>query len=101
MAYDLPLAQKLRKAGWKVKIRQNERLEPPHVTILFKLRAWRLCLRASRFLDEGDSWNQIKKDVRQAIEAAWDLLREEWDKLYPHNPVLSSIEDDQDGGKEE
>ena len=89
MAYELPLDDEIRKAGWKVKIRDRERLEPPHVTIFFKTNVWRLCLRTKQFLDEGGSWRQIDKKVREAIEADWKTLCQEWDKLYPGNPVPS------------
>ncbi|MBI4580159.1 MAG: hypothetical protein HY718_10685 [Planctomycetes bacterium] len=95
MAYDLPLDEAIRNVGWKVKIRDRERLEPPHATILFKRRAWRLCLRTRQFLDEGDSWKQIPSAVREAIEARWKTLCEQWDAHYPNNPVLSAS-DEQD-----
>jgi len=95
MAYALPLDEGIRKAGWKVKIRDKERLEPPHVTILFKTTAWRLCLRTKEFLDEGGSWKQIDSEVRRAIEAQWKVLCEAWDTLCPRNPV-QSVSDEQD-----
>ena len=45
MPYVLALVQALLQAGWKVKIHDFERLEPPHVTIYCKRRKWRLSLR--------------------------------------------------------
>ena len=36
MPYDFPLSQALRQAGWKVKIHDFERLEPPHITVYRK-----------------------------------------------------------------
>jgi hypothetical protein len=39
MAFSLPLSPPLRAQGWKVKIRDRERSEPPHVTILHRTRA--------------------------------------------------------------
>ncbi len=95
MAYELPLSDEIRKRGWKVKIRDRERLEPPHVTILFKTQAWRLCLRTGQFLDEGDSWRQIDNEVRSAIETNWQVICQEWNRLYPDNPV-QSVNDEQD-----
>ena len=56
MAFSLELPVDLRKAGWKVKIRDRERLEPPHVTIPLKASAWRLDLRTGQFLEPGASW---------------------------------------------
>lgn len=96
MAYELPLNEGIRKAGWNVKIRDRERLEPPHVTILCKRRAWRLCLRTKQFLDEGDSWRQITSEVRQAIEANWQALCQQWDALYPENPVPGESDEQDD-----
>jgi hypothetical protein len=51
MAFLLPLPSALVAQGWKAKIRDRERTEPPHVTVLQKTRAWRFDLRAGRFLD--------------------------------------------------
>ena len=87
MAFSLELADDLRQAGWKVKIRDRERLEPPHVTILFKASAWRLSLRTNQFLERTASWRDVDPRVRTAIEAAWSQLCSEWDSLYPSNPV--------------
>ena len=82
----LPAAQK--KSGWKVKLRERERLEPPHVTILFKTGALRIGLRDKEFLvPPGGSWNAVPPEVRQVIEANWDALAAAWDAMYPENPV--------------
>ncbi len=87
MAFSLELPVDLRKAGWKVKIRDRERLEPPHVTILLKASAWRLDLRTGKFLEPGASWRVVDARVRTAIEDAWSRLCSEWDSMYPNNPV--------------
>lgn len=94
MPYVLQLIQALRQAGWKVKIHDFERLEPPHITIYRKRRKWRLSLRDGNFLDRGDKWSQIDEQVRMAIEAAWDVLSAEWDAIHPDNPVRSQENDD-------
>lgn len=93
MPYALPLRAALRKAGWKVKIHDFERLEPPHVTIYCKRRKWRLGLRDGAFLDRGDKWSQIDEDVRDAILNAWDLLRDEWDEIHASNPIEGKAEE--------
>jgi hypothetical protein len=85
----LRLSKALKSAGWRVKIYDFERLEPPHVTIYHKGRTWRLSLRDGRFLDMGDTWSQIAEDVQVAIESQWERLRAEWDALHPENPVAS------------
>lgn len=96
MPHELNLASGLKKAYWKVKIRDAERLEEPHVTIFRKFRKWRLSLRTGAFLEEGQSWRQIDAGVRTAIEAAWVKLQEEWDARYPHNPISSENDDEDD-----
>ena len=60
MPFVLQLLKVLSQAGWKVKIYDFERLEPPHVTILRKFEeTWRLSLRDGKFMDAGDKWSQI------------------------------------------
>jgi hypothetical protein len=96
MPYVLHLSRALRQAGWKVKIHDFERLEPPHATTYWKRRKWRLSLRDGSFLDRGDKWSQIDEGVKAAIEAAWENLRDEWDALHPDNPVSGDENDDND-----
>ncbi len=96
MPYSLPLSQPLRQAGWKVKIHDLERLEPPHVTIYCKMRKWRLSLRTGTFLDLGDKWSQIEEGVREAIEGGWTILQQEWDRIHPGNPVQGQENGDND-----
>jgi len=87
MPYVLQLTQTSRQAGWKVKIHDSERLEPPHVTIYRKMRKWRLSLRDGTFLETRDSWSKIDGAVRDAIENNWQRLIAEWDAVHPDNPV--------------
>jgi hypothetical protein len=87
MAFSLELPNDLRQTGWKVKIRDKERLEPPHVTILLKSSAWRLNLRTGGFLEPEANWRSVDPRVRGAIEDAWSLLCSKWDAMYPDNPV--------------
>ena len=88
--FSLRLPPGLRLAGWKVKIRDRERLEPPHVMILFRTRAWRLDLRTGRFLDSDASWRDLDPRLRPLIEDRWCRLCDEWDARYPGNPVGDS-----------
>src|SRR5262245_32985964 len=97
MPFVLQLLPALKQAGWKVKIHDSERLEPPHVTVYCKLRKWRLSLRDGTFLDQGAKWSQIHAEVREAIEAEWETLRDAWDRLFPDNPVRSEEEEDNNG----
>ncbi|QDT95280.1 hypothetical protein [Gimesia aquarii] len=89
MPYVLLLLQALKQAGWKVKIHDSERLEPPHVTIYQKRRKWRLALRDGTFLDKGDKWSQIDDAVKDTIQDKdnWKLLKTEWNNIHGDNPV--------------
>ena len=87
MPYVLQLHQALTQAGWRVKIHDSERVEPPHVTIYKKMRRWRLSLRNGTFLEKSDKWSQIDERVRQAIEGNLQRLIAEWDAIHPDNPV--------------
>jgi len=93
MPFELVLARSLKQAGWKVKIREDERLEPPHVTILRKRFAWRLNLRTGEFMDPGCAWSQIDDGIKQRVLESWELLQETWDLMYPGNPVDGGDDD--------
>ncbi|MEX0701922.1 MAG: hypothetical protein WD069_07485 [Planctomycetales bacterium] len=98
MPFDLPLPASWRKAGWKVKIRDKETREPPHVTILRRTRAWRIDLRTGEFMDREPDPAEIPDEIISHIrnEANWALLCNEWDRKYPTNPVHG-----EDGAEEE
>jgi len=94
MPHDVKLPNAEAQAGWKVKIREKERLEPPHVTILHRGRSRRVGLRDGAFLvPPGGSWNEIPVAVREAIEDAWEDLRRAWDAKYPSNPIGGDDDD--------
>lgn len=97
MPYELPLPKKLKAQGWKVKIRDKGRVEPPHVTIMHKTEEWRLGLRDGELLvPPGGRIRDIDPGVMQVIAAHWEQLGEEWDARYPENPVSSADSEDRD-----
>ena len=97
MPYELPLPKKLKTQGWKVKILEKERVEPPHVTVFHKADAWRVGLRERELLEPpGGRWRDIDAEVVKAIDDAWEELRREWDAKYPENPISSEEEEDDD-----
>jgi hypothetical protein len=97
MPFELPLPRKHKAEGWKVKIREKERVEPPHVTVMHKADEWRLGLRDKQLLvPPGGRIKDIDPGVMRFIEEHWEQLREAWDAKYPENPV-SSAEDVEDG----
>jgi hypothetical protein len=96
MAYTLPLTAALRKARWKVKIRDKETREPPHVTIIRGTDAWRIDLRTREFMDDDPDPAEVPDELIELItdEATWQQLCNEWDRMYPNNPV--SEDEDQE-----
>lgn len=89
MPFAFALPDVFRKARWKVKIRDKETREPPHVTILRDTRAWRINLRTGEFMDgqpdPSDVPEPLLAHLRQPTN--WLLLLKEWDRKYPSNPV--------------
>jgi hypothetical protein len=95
MAFSLQLPHPLPTQGWKVKIRDKERNEPPHVTIMNRTRLWRYALRSRAFLDKDPDPKDVPADLVDQIHRHLDLLRREWDKMYPENPTESKEEGDE------
>jgi len=87
VAYDLPLPPWLKNAGWRVKIRDKEMREPPHVTVIRKTNAWRINLRTRAFMDARPHSSDVPAALIQSIECHWTLLCQQWDAMYPSNPV--------------
>ncbi len=99
MPFTLPLTDALRKVRWKVKIRDKETREPPHVTIIRGTKYWRIGLRDGAFMDDEPDPDEVPQQLLDLIAEPgnWQLLCEQWDELYPGNPV----HDDEDAGDEE
>ena len=98
MPYELALPKRLRTRGWKVKIRDKERVEPPHVTVMHREYEWRIGLRDQQpMMPPGGRLNDIDPEVIRIIEENWDVLIGAWDAKYPENPV-SSLEDEDGEG---
>lgn len=92
MAFSLGLPPPLPQQGWKVKIRDQERVEEPHVSVIRGKSVWRFGLRSERFLDAQPEPTEVPDEVVRAIRAEIDLLRHEWDAMYPENPTVSRRE---------
>lgn len=96
MPFELALPKRLKSQGWKVKIRDKERVEPPHVTIMHHEDEWRLGLRDRQLLvPPGGRLKDIDSEVREIIDRDWEQLKAEWDAKYPENPI-SSLEEDEE-----
>jgi len=96
VAFTLTLPHPWAKQGWKVKIRDWERVEPPHVTLIRGTDSWRLGLREGRFLENNPAPRLVPPQLLKfVLEEQLDLLRREWDHRYPENPVQSEGNDDE------
>jgi len=97
MPYNLRLSGRWR-GTWVVKIYDNERLEPPHVTIRNKDDTWRVDLRTCKFMDDDPPPHKVPKDLCDEIIDRWETLRKAWDEMFPTNKVNPDTkgEDDDD-----
>ncbi|HEX8390747.1 MAG TPA: hypothetical protein VF665_00200 [Longimicrobium sp.] len=93
MPFALPLPIEWKQSGWRVRIAEKERVEPPHVTIRRRERTWRLGLRDGRFLDRRPPPSEVPDTLLTIVTSAFPVLIEEWDRKYPHNPVSSGADD--------
>ena len=87
MPFELVLPLVLRRQRWKAKIRDGERCEEPHVSIIRGRRTWRLGLRNREFLDDDPPARKVPAAL---VAFVWDHLaelRDAWDRMYPENPV--------------
>lgn len=88
MPFELILPKKLKRQDWSAKIRDKERLEPPHVTIFHATDEWRLGLRDRKLLvPPGGRLKDIDPEVMEIIDREWETLRSRWDAKYPENPI--------------
>jgi hypothetical protein len=92
----LPLTAALKNTRWKVKIRDKETREPPHVTIIRGTDAWRIDLRTGEFMDDSPDRSEVPNELLELVknEANWQKLCDEWDKMYPDNPVSGEADEE-------
>ena len=88
MATSFDLAEPWRR-HWKIKIRDKETVEPPHVSLLSGTDCWRLCLRTRLFLDCRPDPDEVPRRLLKHILSRLDEFIAVWDATYPHNPVSS------------
>jgi hypothetical protein len=89
VAFQLKLPTLWENRGWKVKIRDRERVEPPHVTIMHKVKSWRFGLRSQQFLDKKPDPSDVPDEVIEAVRENVSMIRATWDRMYPENPIVS------------
>jgi hypothetical protein len=87
LAFSLLLSVSLKNQGWQVKIRDKEIREAPHVTILRKGKPWRWDLRERQFMDKTPAPSGVPEQLMERIRESYASLCNEWDKMYPNNPI--------------
>ena len=63
MPVELALPGHLRRHKWKVKIREKERMEPPHVSIIRGTSTWRINLRTGEFMDKMPDPGEVPEEL--------------------------------------
>lgn len=81
MPFDLRLSESLSGRGWKAKIRDRERLETPHITVLLRTRSWRVSLRDLTFLDRAPPPRDVPREIVDAIAGNLRRLQEARDAM--------------------
>jgi hypothetical protein len=67
---------------YKIKIRDKESREEPHVTILYKTeKTWRFGLRSRKFL-RGEDPSKLPPDVKDYVNKNIDILIGWWNQDY-------------------
>jgi hypothetical protein len=97
MPFELDPPPPWKARGWKVKISEKERLEPPHVTVKNRTRVWRIGLRDGEPLDTLPPLSDVPEEILEFIfqKENWELLQREWDEMYPENPIASTEDEDE------
>ncbi|CAN5916950.1 hypothetical protein BH11GEM1_BH11GEM1_06680 [soil metagenome] len=86
------LPQPWKDRGWKLKIRDRERVEPPHVSLLWRTQCWRYGLRVPGFLDREPDASLVPAGVVEHLEIHIEQYVIAWNLLYPENPVITASE---------
>ena len=93
MAQSFTVPEPWAARGWRFKIRDKERVEPPHVTVIYKTRSWRFGLRERAFLDAEPPARDVPMALVRELENRGDEFTIEWNRMYPMNPVKSNESD--------
>lgn len=84
---EIRLPSDLKADRWKLKIRDKEAREPPHVTILRRTDAWRINLRTHGFMDDHPRPDEVPEKLMTFVEENWQSICDKWNEKYPGNPV--------------
>ena len=87
MPKQFPLPGDLTAQGWKLKIRDREIREPPHVTLIRGTSSWRWDLRSRAFMDREPDPRVVPDEIVDLLRARHPELVGSWNEKYPENPV--------------
>lgn len=87
MPFSLPPPEPWASHGWKVKIRDRERVESPHVSVMHRTRTWRIDLRTGAFMDAEPPPGVVPRAVAKHVHDHLGLLARAWDRTYPEDPI--------------
>jgi len=83
----LPVPDPWSQRGWKLKIRNRERNEPPHVTLMFKTTYWRWGIRELSFRDSSPPPGDVPDEIVSWLRNHNEFWVGVWNVAYPENPV--------------
>ena len=92
MPQQLPLPGHLASSRWKLKIYDNERLEPPHATVIGGYQEWRWNLRSRQFMNTDPDPRDVPRELRDLLIDRHAELVRLWDRTHPANPVGTTEE---------
>lgn len=87
MPYEYKPGEPFESQGWKVKIRERERLEPPHASIIKGTKTWRWNLRTKEFMDDDPPERDVPRGLIDKLGEGHSELVEQWNAKYPRNKV--------------
>jgi hypothetical protein len=85
--YEYKPGEPFEAQGWKVKIRERERLEPPHVTVIKGVKSWRWDLRKQSFMDKEPPSKDVPPALIERIKSEHSNFVKQWNLKYPENKV--------------
>jgi hypothetical protein len=96
LPFELRLPNPVLAQVWKLKVRENERTEEPHVSVIFKGAAvYRYGLRSRAFLETSPDPRLVPDEIVAFILEHLDEFTTNWDRMYPENPCSSTRDGDE------
>ena len=95
MAFSLmTLSANLKTKVGRLRFGTEKSGSPPHVTILRRGKPWRWKLREQEFMDKTPNPSDVREELIEEILNNYEPLCNEWDKMYPGNPIRGDYDDE-------